>query len=269
MKITSFGILASVLFLFSPLRAQLAYTSGHADIGIGFEDDELAPHWHFHAGAVVGGVELPDEAEYEPGEVAAIVADSQKVARPAGAEWNFLGIPAGADLWYLPQVQESGVPFLGIGAEELNGADWEGDLTITLLGLTGPGDFALWASGVFGEPDVFMQTADGISGADVVLIEAGGHRHFNWGFTAPGVYELQLQFQGTHETLGLLTENATFAFVVAPEPSVFLLLGAGGAALIFARRRRSRRAGFSGGSTSGLTPNKWDMPEDVPPFDRA
>lgn len=220
---------------------QLPYTAGHADIGIGFEDDALEPHWHFHAGAVVNGVELPDEAEYEPGEIAAVVADSQKVARPGGTEWNFLGVPAGADIWYLPQAEESGVPFLGIGAEELNPDDWNGPLTITLIGMTGSGNFSLWANGVFGEPVVFLQTADGIGAGDVVSIEAGGHSHFNWGFTAPGDYELQLQFQGTHDILGVLTGNATFAFAVAPEPSGFVLLGLGGALILFLKRREGMR----------------------------
>lgn len=39
----------------SPLCAADLYTSGHADIGVGYEAGALDPHWHLHQGTVVNG----------------------------------------------------------------------------------------------------------------------------------------------------------------------------------------------------------------------
>jgi surface-anchored protein len=60
----------------------------------------------------------------------------------------------------------------------------------------------------------------------------GGHDHFNWGFTKPGVYELELTFSGTHITDGLLSASGRFTFLVGdttvvPEPGAWLLVLSG------------------------------------------
>ncbi|QEF96411.1 Calx-beta domain protein [Stieleria maiorica] len=75
-------------------------------------------------------------------------------------------------------------------------------------GSAGSGEFSMWQSGVFGQTVVFMSsfddgvananalgldTTDGISADDAVWISTGSHAHYNFGFTQPGRYEVDLR----------------------------------------------------------------------------
>ena len=42
-------------------------------------------------------------------------------------------------------------------------------------------------------PTVFMNSGDGVSGGDQIVLSAGSHRHVNWAFTTPGVYEVDFE----------------------------------------------------------------------------
>lgn len=214
------------------------FTAGHGDIGVAYEDGALEPHWHLHPGAVVDGAPLAADEEYAPDGLVAWVADPS-IARPPGAQWDFLGTASGSPLWFLPQALDPLKPFLGIASEELDPADWN-SLKLSLVQFSGPdgGQFSLWQADLFGNPEVKMTTADGISGVDAVSLVPGGHGHFNYGFTAPGVYELEFQWDADHKTDGPVSATATFAFGVTavPEPGPAALLALGGAALLWRRR---------------------------------
>lgn len=222
------------------LHAADLYESGHADIGVGYDAGALDPHWHAHGGTVVNGAPLPGDTEYAPDELVAFVPDPS-INRPPGAQWDFLGTPAGSPLWFLPQGENPAKPFLGIASEELDPADWS-SLTLSLAGFSGPagGEFSLWQSDVFGTPVVGMATADGVDAGDRISMTVGGHDHFNYGFTQPGVYEITLQWDGVHQTDGPVTTSATYGFAVqaVPEPGTTTLLVLGAMGCLVARRRR-------------------------------
>lgn len=234
------GLLAVALTAFSA-HAIDVYTDGHADIGVAYDAGALEPHWHLHSGAVVNGAPLGAEEEFAPSQLLAYVADPP-IARPGGAQWDFLGTAAGNNIWFLPQNNTSGKPFLGIASEELDPADWN-SLKLSLTGISGPagGHFSLWQNGVFG-PEVKMATSDGITGADGFFQTVGGHDHYNFGFTTPGVYYLTFRWDGSHKNDGEVTASDTFAFGVTavPEPAAT----AAGTALALAAfglwRRRSK-----------------------------
>ena len=114
------------------------YSAGHADIGVEYEGGLLVLHYHFGDSAVLNGVVQGVESEYAPHEAYTRVPDAQKTARPAGAPWDFLGTPEGADLWLLPQHHVADVAHLGVAAEELDGADWIGSITSTITDVVGP-----------------------------------------------------------------------------------------------------------------------------------
>jgi surface-anchored protein len=154
------------------------------------------------------------------------------MARPSGADWDPTGVGEGEDLWVLPQVEQVGVPFLGVGAEEIGPGDFVGDeVTVTLEAVATPSDaghFSLYQTDAFGEPDFFMSSFDGgISPMDAFSIGAGGHLHFNYAFTEPGVWEVTFRVSGTHSMDGFVEGLGTYHFSVVPEPvsAVLLFIG--------------------------------------------
>jgi surface-anchored protein len=234
-------IAAAVLALGTCTQAQsFVYSAGHGDIGLAYDAGALELHGHLHAGALVDGVALGADEEYAPSGFTVLVPDPS-IARPAGATWDFTGTVSGSPLWFLPQSQDASKPFLGIGSEELDPADWTGSLSITLNSVSGPGQFSVWQNGTFGDPSVRMSTADGISGADQLLLSAGGHAHYNFGFTAPGLYEVTFTASGVHAVDGTVSDTGTFVFAVqaVPEPSEYALV-AGFAGVAFAAWRRRK-----------------------------
>lgn len=222
------------------LRAADLYTSGHADIGVGYEAGALDPHWHLHEGTAVNGVPLAAEAEYAPDGLLAYVPDPA-IARPAGAQWDFLGTAAGSPLWFIPQAEDPSKPFLGIASEELLPAEWS-SLRLALVSFSGPagGEFSLWQADLFGTPVVRMATSDGVGAGDAFALTVGGHDHFNYGFTQPGEYAVTLKWDGVHQTDGPVTASATYGFTVqqVPEPGTATLLVLGALGWLALGRRR-------------------------------
>ena len=178
------------------------FSAGHADVGVAYESSELELHCHFHAGATLDGVVQGVDAEYDPGDVFIRVADTQMVSRPAGSQWDFLGTAAEDALWFLPQSNSPGVPFLGTGAEELVSGDWTGPITYEITGVTRPAgsQFSIWQTDFFGSPVVQVATSDGLS--DSLIVPVGSHNHHNWGFTMPGVYQVEITASGTLASSG-------------------------------------------------------------------
>ena len=235
---TKLTLAALTLSAFPAVGAAL-YTSGHGDIGIAYDAGALEPHVHLHDGTVVNGMPVnnpPDGEEYAPEDIVMFVSNPS-VARPAGAQWDFIGTSASNPVWFLPQTEDVNKPWLGIASEELDPLDWTGPLTITLTGVSGPGDFSLYNTDVFGVPTVRMASSNGITGADVVSHAAGSHYHANYAFTAPGMYEVTFLISGTHSTDGAVSASATYTFgVTVPEPGS-AALGLLAAATLLRRRR--------------------------------
>jgi surface-anchored protein len=236
----------AVFFLFFigstalPSRADI-WIAGHGDIGAGLENNQLHLHLHFEAAATgaTGPIAL---GEYEPGDHI-IGVPGPSVARPTGAQWNFLG--SATNIWFLPQSVDNAKPFLGFGLEDLNPADWTGPLTWSLNSVVSApagSNFSVWNSDQFGNPILRMATSDGITAADSFTQAAGGHEHFNLGFTDIGTYQLGFRIAGVHNTLGARSDTATFTFQVGnisavPEPSSLCLLFGTIATGVFVRTR--------------------------------
>ena len=205
----------------SVATASNIYTDGHADIGVDY-DGTLNLHFHAHAGATINGVDIPADEEFEPTDVVTIVPGPAQ-PRPVGAAFDFIGVGAGAPLWRLPQSPQAGVPFLGIASEELDPADWTGEMTWSLLSVVAPpgGEFSLWKSTI-GGPVVELSTADGIlSFTDPI----GSHAHYNYGFTQSGTYLLEFGASAFHNIDGAVSGSGVYTFNVVPEPSTLTLAG--------------------------------------------
>ncbi len=243
MKITSLTFSVALTFgSLNPALAQSTWTSGHGDIGVGYEDEgsgfELHPHWHLEGG-VVDGTPRNDE-EFDAGDLTLLVPNSANATaiRPASSDWAPIGVAAGETFWVLPGNSQPGVPYLGFATEELSIGDWNGDIAFTLSGLTGPGDVSVYFTSV-GTPTFLWASSDGVTAADSFNLTPGVHNHYNVAFSTPGTYALDITVSGTHDGDGFKSSTETFTFTVVPEPSVIGLLAlASIGAILFARRRR-------------------------------
>ncbi|QDT02340.1 hypothetical protein K227x_07160 [Rubripirellula lacrimiformis] len=244
----AFPILIAVLVLLLPRTASadvVTYTSGHGDIGLAYEGGELELHYHFGDGAILDGVSLIGDAEFDPAGAVVWVSDDARSTTTSSIA--FLGTKAGDSVWRLPQSNTAGLPFLGIAAEELLPAEFSA-ATLQLTSFDGPGEFALWQSGGFGGADVFWQSNNGLDSSDLLPLTIGGHDHFNFGFTSEGVYDLgvtavaNLAAGGTVSDFGTLRFMVGDAAVAVPEPASFVAIAALGVTGWAVRRRRRRHA---------------------------
>lgn len=214
-------------WIFSNAQGALTYTAGHADIGLGFHDGRL--EFHFHAeGACLGGVSGVS-GEFEPDDIWIVVPDHAAVLRPDGSEWAFTGTNTGMPIWILPQHHhhEDGgheeIPFLGLSAQEIPLGVWlNNTVTLRVGTVNGPGDFSLWQMDAFGMPVVYISTFDPASASELIL-SAGLHGHYNWGFTAPGLYEIEWVAEAFWIDQTPVSASAVFTFWVVPEPASLLL----------------------------------------------
>ncbi|MCS6896716.1 MAG: choice-of-anchor M domain-containing protein, partial [Nitrospira sp.] len=170
---------------FQPFTAVLA--QDHADIGIGFHDAEWEAHIH----------DEEHEAEYEPNGAIFFVSPLALTARPGGTAFDFIGVGPGELFYRLPQNPNPDLVFIGLATEEIAPGTFQGGLiTLALRAVNGPGHLSVWEATDSG-PNVLWATSDGIGPSDALQLSEGVHAHFNWGFTAPGRYEVTFEAHGT------------------------------------------------------------------------
>ncbi len=236
--------------------AIVEYTSGHADIGLAVEgvgpNAELFLHYHFGVGAFLDGNEVttPGGEEFDPSDAYIRVSDAN-ITIPASS-FPFLGNTPGQPIWTLPAAPAPGRPFLGFASEELFGLGFTsaGFRMTNLISAPAGGEFA-----IFNIPDpfnpvpvVYFRTNDGVDPASDALtnLAIGGHEHFNYSFTQPGVYRFGFEGYAEGGPLGPLTDSAILTFVVGsgtaiPEPGSLGIVMVMGLAVSLIRRRSGQR----------------------------
>jgi surface-anchored protein len=231
----------------SPASAELVYISGHADIGVELHEGELELHVHAEGDLGLYGGGVLGAGEYGSRDLV-IGVPGPSVARPVGSQWDFVGNAAGAPIWFLPQSEDVEKPFLGVGSEDLAPLEWSTDLTWQFDSIStvagADAHFSLWRFSTLGELIAVASSSSPINGNEFDL-PVGGHEHFNFGFTAEGIYDVVFSVAGTHNTLGTISDTATFRFatgrfipIAVPEPSGLLVLGLVGGLGAMARRQR-------------------------------
>jgi surface-anchored protein len=246
----SLHLLAGSLILASAASAQ-TWTGGHGDIAVEFSPGadnassvfELVAHLGEEDPAFVDGIQVLD-TEYEAGDITISVPFSTKTTYASSS--TGAGVTSGEDIWVLPQNDpgvNSGIPWVGIGTEELAPADW-GDITFSLVSATSPsgtGTFSMWRPAGGGLLDfTFSSTNAGATvGSNSFDQAADQHEHYNWGFTEAGTWLVELTASGLHTSLGSFSDTQTFTFNVVPEPSAFAgIAGLFVLAAVGLRRRR-------------------------------
>jgi surface-anchored protein len=132
--------------------------------------------------------------------------------RPAGEEWDPLGVPEGAPFWYLPEIAALGRPWFGLASDpgDLGGVPVERfgpSLTLAVKVTPPPGaHFSMWVSGPVGNALFLLST---VTGGDETTLITGSHAHVNWGFTKPGTYLVETTVSGTLTTTGQTLTSPT------------------------------------------------------------
>jgi surface-anchored protein len=140
-------------------------------------------------------------ASYPPEGVVLAAGPSARRLIPATASYRFLG-PAGASTWLLPQAQDPSLPWLGLSSF-VPGGVLQGNLAhLTLESISGPGHFQIFSVSGIGSPAVRINTADGIGPTDRVSLASGAHAHYNWAFSAPGLWKLRFRIRGNLAATG-------------------------------------------------------------------
>jgi surface-anchored protein len=218
------------LLMAIPSQAQPVLTSGHADVGVGYDLGAWDLHVH----------DEESNTEYEPGEVVLGVGETAFNTVPANPAFSFLGT-AGSPIWVLPSAENPELLFLGLGTEELApGLFVNNQVQLSLVNVSGPGDFFLYELNFLGAPLVRMNSRDGYSSTDAMTLLAGSHKHANWVFSALGDYEVTFQASGILDdglnTLSL-SDPVTYQFTVVPEPGALALFALGGGLWLLRRSR--------------------------------
>jgi surface-anchored protein len=147
----------------------------------------------------------------EPSQVVLHAKQGASVVVPAAADLSFLGKP-GDRIFLLPQVQQPGLLWLGWDSEELDRTQFSENLTWKLNKVDGPGRFALFLSGTFGEPTkIFVSTGPL---PETTELPPGTHTHANWAFSAPGVYHLTFEVNGTTPAGQVVSDTEIYTFVI-------------------------------------------------------
>lgn len=238
---TTLAVLA--LGLGSVASAQTVISSGHVDLfEVEFENSEL--HLGLHAEDYAPG-------HFEPGGAIVELDPEALTSRPAGAQFDFIGVPAGAPIfrvWEDPFANPVNTPWFGIAAEDIptgtlrsytetdarvSGFGSRPWVTISLVSFSGPGDFSIWRD----NGTVWMATSNGVDSSDKFIFPSGGHVHQNWAFTQSGVYQLGIKASAVLANGNVIESDVeTYTVNVVPEPASMVALGLGAVALI--RRRR-------------------------------
>lgn len=116
-----------------------------------------------------------------------------------------------------------GVRVAGDGARF--GADRTSDVLLSATGLRGPGEVHAYLTGTFGDVTRYIDSSDGFDAAtgyraDTMTLPPDAHTHLSWAFTAPGIYELDVQakLQVDPQSRPLPIAEGTVAFAVGVDP---------------------------------------------------
>lgn len=200
------------------------------------------------------------------------------VANPSTMQTTSTAIPmlgigaGGGTYWHLQASQVPNQLYLGLSSQQMGpppSGDWSNWqpahvrpnglqlpsgrwAELQVKDVRGPagGQMAVWLDTPSG-PDVYTSTAQfGVQDARNALYTLiGGHTHYNWAFTQPGVYEVDVDARSFYGSGTELHSNPlndplqryTFRFEVQPVPEPALAFAVGGVALLVGRRLRRGR----------------------------
>ena len=203
------------------------YNGGHSDIAVNYTGgSSLILEYNFGIDATAENGSIASQ-QFAADQIDVRVPDTNPESTiPSGSQWSFLGAPSGSNLWLLPQTDTPGKAFFGFGTYFLDPDVWSNYVNWSMIAASGPGQISLWQSDSFGNPTPYFTTSNGIDSTDQFNELTGGHDHYNWGFTAPGVYKVMVEAQATHDADAthanpyLVTGSDVFTFLVGSQTGI-------------------------------------------------
>ena len=179
---------------------------------------------------------------YGPDQVTHIVPNTTFQTRGTSSALDAaLGNSGGDSMWILPEdsttASNQGAPWTGFAVnDDALTDDFDGNsVDVSLTGVSGPGQVALWVNDSFGNPEVWMGSADGFSN-DTRTLDASHPKHNFMGFTEQGDYDVTFKWDAVVSGSSI-SESATFGFTVVPEPASYGLFAGVFATVLLLRRR--------------------------------
>jgi surface-anchored protein len=131
----------------------------------------------------------------DPADVTFQVLPGAETAVPDLPAFSFLGTP-GSKIWMLPQVQDPALLWPGWNTTTVGSGVFAGDkVSLSLVGVTGPGDVTLFDTNSLGLPSIRFRSNDGLP--DRLDVPVHTHAHASWVFSAAGSYTLTFQADAT------------------------------------------------------------------------
>ena len=212
----------------------------HTDIRTNYVDGQwiMETHADMAFGSPnAGGVSNPTVLDWD--ETVFLVNPSSIITLPTTLDpvaYSFIGAAPGANVWNLPQTQNSAVVWPGLSTESIAAGIFAsytpvGDPRVTanaewiryeMVGFRAPAgaNFSGYDSGTGGGPRVWFDSIDGLNGvpesthganiSDTFWITRNSHAHMNWMFTHAGRYEIDIQ------TKAFVNQGGTLVEVVSP-----------------------------------------------------
>jgi surface-anchored protein len=197
---------------------QVVVDRGHVDFGPTLNTGEWRIQIHDDSSSPSYWRDLDD--------VVMKVNDAGILPVPDSAAYDFLGQEPGTPVWVVPQTRKADVVWTGWNTQEPGVlAALQVGATLSVLGVEGPGDvIAYLQSGNFGDPQPLWSTRDPFP--QQTWIEVNVHTHANWVFTQPGIYLVEVQFDGELNTGESVSARDTLRFAVGdatdPQPAFAL-----------------------------------------------
>jgi surface-anchored protein len=185
---------------------------------------------HVHLEAVYDGgalsVQVNDTTNdviYNPSDVLLYVSAYAEQTQPAG--WSFIGAGDGNTYWLLPQAIDLNQLTVAVSGDPIDPGTFDiyqpNDPRITRPGewikwslrdVQGPGDVSIWQDGQ--APNAWWaSTVDGGRQFDPALyVESGDHTHYNWGFSAAGIYDVTFDVSAFVNGHGLPIHSGDISF---------------------------------------------------------
>jgi len=187
--------------------------------------------WESTGNPVAGGAAV---GALRPAKMVPVVARDQPCPwgspshRPAGQDWEFLGVAEGEPFWWFPQIRIGAAwpgfvvcgdcdPYFEDDPGVMAAGTWKSlDLKRVRYRGRGKGNYALWSTGTFGDLTVWMSTADGgITAQDRFFVSSAGHAQAAMGFSDPGLSEVASTatcYSGPGQTLPVSRPEVSFYF---------------------------------------------------------